>query len=293
MSAKNIHILARDNIDSAGSVLCICWAYPDASISYSIYPNTNSFRSKFNNKNLKKYDVVFAVDLFLKEEDLPLVDKDNVIYITKVDCITNLCKTIKAVQSCTATLYKLLKNKLDITKEQKLLAGYVIDAASFTRNFPKSESYSILCSNMGVLSFVHEFAQGHKIFSKEQSALIYNHKLDSERYIKDLSYYSTKIPISVDNTSKEVLFIGTFANKFIDEVTSSIYEQYPDCEVSFIVNTETERVYFRRRPDSVVKLNLLAKKLCNGGGLEYASSGRMTDDFINFTKRFQCITLKC
>lgn len=283
MSSKNIHILAQNTLDGAGAVLVIGWAYPDASVSFTIFNGvSSSFRSKFGNKNLSSYDIVFGVDLSIDSRDIPLIDRSNVICISKHNLTTNVCKNIKAQSSCTQTLYKLLNNKLDITTKQKQMLVYINDFISHTHYFTKSNEYNILFKNINLMPFVKEFVDGDKEFDEKQKAIISLHKRDISGYFSNLQKFKSDIQLK----DSSVTFVGVFANKYINEIAELTLNQIPSCEVAFVFDTENNNILFRRSKKSTVDVETIVKYLCDGYGNACTGYGVATDKFLNFTKKF-------
>ena len=56
-------------------------------------------------------------------------------------------------------------------------------------------------------------------------------------------------------------------------------------DIAIVVIPFSMSVSFRKNKETCsIKLNKLAEALCDGGGHEYASGGKITDKFLAFTK---------
>ena len=283
MSSKNIHILVQSTLDGVGSVLVIGWAYPDASVSYTVFNGVStSFRSKFGNKNLSAYDIVFAIDLSINSNDIPLIDKSNVICLSKNNTVSSFCKNVKVQESCTHTIYRLLSNKLDITTKQKQLLAYINDYVAGTHFFNKSTDYNILYKSVNLTQFIHLFVDGDRDFDDKQKALINLYKKEVVTYFTNIQKFKSDIKLK----DGESLFIGVFANKFINEIADMILQQYSSCEIVFVYNVDNNSVLFKRGKKSNIDVSVLASHLGDGYGNQYIGYGTPTDKFLNFTKKF-------
>jgi hypothetical protein len=97
--------------------------------------------------------------------------------------------------------------------------------------------------------------------------------------IDSLALYHTNLPVK----NKKYNFYATFAEGCFQEVADYIFNEY-SADVVAVVSLEAGKVYFRRSKVCDVKVNNLAKTLCDGDGYEYAASGSLTDKFVEFTK---------
>ena len=57
--------------------------------------------------------------------------------------------------------------------------------------------------------------------------------------------------------------------------------------MGIVVNLKTQSVSFRRAKNSAINVAKLAAKVADGGGHEAAAGGKLSDNFLNFTKIFK------
>jgi len=110
-----------------------------------------------------------------------------------------------------------------------------------------------------------------------------------------INFYKQK----VEKVSTEPVFIGSasiagqktkiasiFGKDRIDDIAAEVLNDY-DCDIAIIVDSSKGEVHFRKKTKCKVNLGNLASKLCEGGGNVNIASGKITENFLNFTKILQ------
>ena len=291
--SSNIHIFTHSDLDGAGCLMAILWAFPDATITYTAVSSAHSFEEEFLKLNKKKpisqYDVVFVTDLSILEKDIHLIDRKNVIFIdhhkSSLQLKFSVAKTfISKFTSCTLLVYKLFKSKLDITNQQKHLLILIDDYDSYTFSFSKTRELNTLFWSHyqnNISLFLEDFNNGFVSFTplQRQALLIYQNKLQSS--IDTLTTYKATLTIQ----GAECKVVAAFADIAINDISDYIINKYvPD--VAIVINLKTQRVSFRRN-NKHIDVSILAKKLCDGGGHEAAAGGKLTEKFLEFTRMFE------
>jgi oligoribonuclease NrnB/cAMP/cGMP phosphodiesterase (DHH superfamily) len=292
--SKNIHIFTHNDLDGAGSLLALIWAFPEDKITYTTVNNNKA--SNFTNfittewgKTLSDYDSVFIVDLSLPEKDIHCIDKNNVIFIdhhkTSLPLKFNNAKSfIKVYSSCAMYIYNIFKNIIDISKKQKELLVYIDDYDSYTLNFKTSKDLNILFwdyYSTTISTFLSDYSEGFVPFTELQKNIISFNKQKLQKLTTSLNFYSASISVQ----SKTCKIVSTFADTFINDVAEHIFQKYK-ADIAIVVSLEQSRVSFRRRKGLEVDVSALSQKLCDGGGHEAASGGKITDKFLSFSKMF-------
>ena len=53
-----------------------------------------------------------------------------------------------------------------------------------------------------------------------------------------------------------------------------------------MINLKNNRVYLRKKREVDLNLGKFAKKICNGGGHEYAAGGELNENVLALSKKF-------
>lgn len=290
--SSNIHIFTHSDLDGAGCLLALLWAFPDDNVTYTVVGNSHSFEEEFNKVNSRKsintYDTVFVTDLSILDKDIHLIDKKNVIYVdhhkSSLNLKFNYAKSfIKVFTSCTLFLYKLFKTKLDISSSQKELLILIDDYDSYTLQFAKTKDLNMLFwshYHNNISMFLQDFNQGITSYTSLQLKALNIQKQKIQDTIDGLSIF--KATANIQGASRDI--VAAFADIAINDISDYIINKFiPD--IAIVINLKTTRVSFRRN-NREVDVSLLAKKLCDGGGHEAAAGGKVTEQFLEFTKLF-------
>ena len=291
--SRNIHVFTHSDLDGVGCLLAIIWAFTDYDITYTCVSSASKFKEEFTNfakfNKIENFNKIFVTDLSLLQEDLTLIDKKNVIYIdhhkTSLDIkLTNAASFIKIYTSCTLLIYKLFKSQLSLNTNQKQLLIYIDDYDSYQLRFNISSVINKLfwahyVNNVPL--FLNDFQEGITEFSPLQKQAIAIQDKKIKNIIQNLTAY--KHTTTIQGASRYI--VAAFAESSINDVADYILHQHK-AEIAIVVNTKTERVSFRRSKDSTVDVAILAQALCGGGGHEASSGGKLSEDFMSFTKLF-------
>jgi len=126
-----------------------------------------------------------------------------------------------------------------------------------------------------VEKFINNFKDGYRQFTiNEQNAVKLFFKQLKDQ-LQTTEYYRGNI--------KSYSVVSCFCNFAINEMAHFTLKKY-NADIVILVNTVTNQVYFRKAKGCTAALDVLANKLCGGGGQEYAAAGRITDTFLNYTK---------
>jgi len=94
--------------------------------------------------------------------------------------------------------------------------------------------------------------------------------------LKTTTYYVGKI--------KNYKVISCCTDFAVNELAYFSLKKF-NADIAFIVIPSTNRVSIRKNKNTCeLDLSKLAELLCDGGGHAYASGGKLTDKFLNFTK---------
>jgi oligoribonuclease NrnB/cAMP/cGMP phosphodiesterase (DHH superfamily) len=289
--SSNIHVYTHNDLDGLGCLLTIIWAFPDSTVSYTCISNANTFKEQYTKaQNNKSFDKIFITDLSLKQEDIHLIDKNNVIFIdhhkTSLNLqFTNAKKFVQIFSSCSLLVYKLLKSQCILDYNQKQLLVYIDDYDSYNLKFNISKQLNVLFwahyQNSASL-FIEDFFKGFKALTPLQSQAIniYNKKFND--IINNLKVF--KCTAVIQNISSSIT--AAFAETSINDVSDYLFQKH-NSDIIIIVNLRNNRVSFRRKKNIPIDVSLLAQNLCNGGGHDQAAGGEITEKFLLFSKIFE------
>ena len=294
---KKIIIFTDIDLDGAMSYLLFSWfkGYNIPVIPARVGDFRNVFEKWMQRVDITTYDHIYILDLDVSN-CIDLVDRENVVvidhhltHVSNKDRYHKAKLFIKEGTSCSRLIYNLLykKSKTEITAAYKYLVLLVDDYDSYTLQLKESYDLNLLFWNYQgdrVRKFVSEFNSGFNGFTKKQTDIIKFHKKKVAKYISDLEMFSAEIPIS----GKRYKFVSAFADSYINDIADHILKVVR-ADVGVVVNLNTQRVSLRKEKGVDVDLSQLAVKLLSGGGHHYASGGKITDQFMIFSKMFKPI----
>lgn len=287
----NIAIWTDNDLDGAGSAFALKCLYGDKANIMIREVNDHEFTGVFKGWQEQNYyntDLIFITDLFVPDDLLPYVDRGKVVVIdhhkSHVD-VKSRYKVAKNIieecSSCTNLILEKFKSGLKdkITPEQYALFRIIDDYDSYQLKFGETLKLNAVYHSFNkpkVSKFIDAFKDGLREFNTfEQNAI----KLYFNRYkeqIDNAEFFTGDI--------KGFKVVSCCASAAINEVAHHALKQY-NADIAIIVMPKTQSVSFRKNKSScTIHLNKLAELLCNGGGHEYAAGGKITENFLNFTK---------
>lgn len=305
VNLEKIFVFTDFDLDGATSLLQLHWVL-GAKPGQLKFKSTSvaNFRREYlvwlNDHKPTDYDTIYILDLDVSNS-ADLVDKKNFVIIdhhlthTKNAAIYKEATThITETTSCAKLLYKV-KKPGNLASEQKLLIALADDYDCYALKQPESYEINCLLTNMQKVTgtekatrFITRFYNGFNGFTAQEKNIIKDHIVRRDNTIKELQIYKGNVSIG----GKERVVYGTTGDRFINEICDYLIKKYtPD--VVFFVNPNVSRVSFRKSKTCDLDLSKLAAKLCEGGGHEYAAGGKITDDFMNFTKLLVPVEKSC
>jgi oligoribonuclease NrnB/cAMP/cGMP phosphodiesterase (DHH superfamily) len=82
--------------------------------------------------------------------------------------------------------------------------------------------------------------------------------------------------------------LSTISKFSVNELAHSILTDYVT-DVVIVLNPDTQFVSFRKSPNSTADVAKMAKELCDGGGGEWASGGKIAKKFLEFSQELEQI----
>jgi oligoribonuclease NrnB/cAMP/cGMP phosphodiesterase (DHH superfamily) len=159
--------------------------------------------------------------------------------------------------SCTKLIYKKFKSKFEIPVDLKKLILYVDDYNCYNLKHKESEYLNGIYRNTRYNrfnAFVKRFWNGYDGLSDKE--------------MESAESFFSAIENEYSGLDK---FEGTFKG----------------WSVLVVVNTDTQFVSFRKKPESTADIAFMAENLCNGGGSANASGGKISQKFLDFTTKLE------
>jgi len=245
-----------------------------------------------NHNKIENYKRVYFFDLDTTEIK-DLIDKPNVVIFDHHKSHINeydFAKTFIDInqQSCSKFIYQTFRHiypKINLTKEQKKLIALANDYDCYELKYPESNrlNFYLWYKNGDKLqNFINDFENGFFGFTTEQNKIISYHFYKFKKMRESVDLFKAKLSIA----GKEYNFISTFASEYINDLGQYIVDSY-ECDVCMMINLKNNRVYLRRNKDIDFNLSKFAKKICDGGGHEYAAGGVLNNNVLSLSKQFE------
>ena len=286
-----ICIWTDNDLDGAGSALIIKKIYTETykdSVVEINEVNDNTFVSKFKAwyPSRQQYQKIYITDHHIQEELVELVDQPNFVIIdhhkSHVDLKDRYKQAKVIIEDTTSTVALLIKTfkvetKTFATPEFLDLLAAIDDYDCYKLNHKHSLNLNAIFgtySRPRSASFIANFENGMRSFTLlEKNAIkIYFNKLKDQ--LQNTEYFTGMI--------KQYTVTGCFATHAINEVAHFTLKRF-NTDIVIVINPVTKNVSFRRSRTCDAKLNILAEKLCEGGGHEAAAGGKLTNTFLKFT----------
>ena len=283
IKTKKIFVWTDNDLDGASSALLLKWIYSNYDVVIEEAFET-SFANKIKQTDLSKYDKVFIVDLYVPDEAYKLIDLPKVTIIdhhqTHIDVKDRYKKAktiIELYSSAVKLIYDTYGKNVELTPAQKAIVVFGNDYDSYALKHKESLMYHAIHRAYNypkVKRFVEAFDGGHRQFTPfEENAV----KLYIKRYKEQLN---TDVYVG---KFKDYKIISCYATDAINEVAYHMLKKH-NGDIVIVVNPTYQVVSFRKSKKCNAKLNVMAEKLCEGGGHDFAAGGKITEQFIEFTK---------
>lgn len=278
------------DLDGAASFLVLKWFLPaDVEIDlHTCGPALLKERLTYWCSNFvpADFDQIYFLDL----DTTPvadLIDMKNVVIYDHHEShfaqALNYKKAKAYVKACKSTAQLIYdENKavpvVQLTDAQKRLILMVSDYDSYTLRLKESKFLNYLFwtyTGNRVKLFAEEFNQGFNGFTNLQKGsigLFIKHLFEA---IKDLQFYVGKLG--------EYKVLSTFCENYHNDIAEHL-ESKNLADIFMLVNLKQQRVSFRKSKSCSADVSVIAADLCDGGGHQAASGGKITDKFLAFAQ---------
>jgi oligoribonuclease NrnB/cAMP/cGMP phosphodiesterase (DHH superfamily) len=280
------------DLDLDGSCSYLTYSWFTQTKPKVITVKVSSIREKFltwlKHNKISDYKRIYFFDLDTTEIK-DLIDKKNVTIFdhhkSHEEEYKNATTIIdKECTSCSKLIYTFYKDKANLTVEQKKLIALVNDYDCYELKFPESNKLNFLFwykNGDKLQNFINDFESGFHGFDNEQNKIISYHFYKFKKLRDQIQLYKSTLSIG----KKKYKFVSTFANEYVNDLCQYIIDNN-DCDVCLMINLKNNRVYLRKNRKVDLNLGKFAKKVCEGGGHEYAAGGVLNDNILALSKKF-------
>lgn len=287
---NRIFIWTDGDLDGAGCLLSLKWLFEREGVIVhnKVASNgtdlTKTFGEWFTN-NSEYYDKVFICDISLSEEAIGIVDSEKVIVIDHHKShgeIKHLyTKALAVIYEHTSTvdiIRKKFKLESRLEKEELDFLTYVDDYDCYRLKHPESMKLNIILKQRRFDNFVQDFKDGFREFTQIENNIISLFFKELRHQLNTTEYFTGKLgPYTV---------VACYVERYSSETAHITLKKY-NADICMCINLKYCSVSLRKKRGCPVKLNVIAEKLCDGGGHEYAAAGKLTDKFANLIKDFK------
>ena len=294
--AKCHHIFTHNDLDGAVSVLVYMWSQPkEDSFQYTPISNLEISKLKREIKNSHNPSKIYVFDIGLREEFFPELDQSHIIFIDHhkssekfVERFTKSQVIYTEYSSNALLMYRLFKDRMHVTDEQKTLVALTDDFDSYKLQLPYSYDLNILFWSEyqnRFSDFIKDYYNGFKPFTENQKRAIAFIKKEAAEEASKVSVFYGELMIS-GNLKRTC---AAMIDRIVPQVMEVLIKKYsPD--LFFFINTKNEKVSIRQcSQESPIDCGAFAEKICNGGGHPNAAAGMITPLFMEITKNLKPI----
>lgn len=275
-----VFLWTNSDLDGVGTTILLGNIFKNFEYNSIFFGNFEQSYSEWFEEHANEYDKIFIVGMPLTQQIINKFDDKKVVFVSDKlsDLNTHDSKLIqKEYTSCSKLLYKHFSQKLEFPVSIKKLIAIIDDYNSYSLKTSESKLLNGLYRKSGSRrfnNFVNRFWQGYVSLTESETKLanMFYNELNTE--LENLDLYRGEY--------KGHSVMATFSKFSPSEVANSILDNYnPD--IAIIVNVDTQFVSFRKKQDSKADIKFMAENLCNGGGGDCSSGGKITQKFMEFT----------
>jgi oligoribonuclease NrnB/cAMP/cGMP phosphodiesterase (DHH superfamily) len=280
-NVSKIFVWANSDLDGACSTILLGNIFPDMEYKSAFFGDFANQYAEWEH-NLENYDKVFIIGMVLDQSLINKIDDYKVVFVSDRGEKLNVFDSTmisEETSSCCKLLYKKFKDKFDIPNDLKKLILYVDDYNVYSLKHKESEYLNGLYRNTRFNRFkvlVNRFWNGYDGLTDKEMALAesFFDAIDTE--YKNLELY--------EGTFKEWSVVAVFSKFSVNEIAKKLIDNHKK-DVIIVVNPDTQFVSFRKPEGSIANITFMAENLCNGGGGEWASGGKISQKFLDFTQK--------
>ena len=278
---SKIFVWANSDLDGACSTILLGNIFPNMEYKSVFFGDFLNQYTEWEH-NLENYDKVFVVGMVLDQSLINKIDDHKVVFVSDRGEKLNVFDSSmisEEYSSCCKLLYKKFKEKFEFPSDLKKLILYVDDYNVYSLKHKESEYLNGLYRNTRYNRFkvfVNRFWNGYDGLTDKEMELAeaFFEAIDEE--YNNLDLYEGKF--------KEWSVVAVFSKFSVNEIAKKLIDNHKK-DVIIVVNPDTQFVSFRKPEGSIANITFMAENLCNGGGGEWASGGKITPKFLDFTQK--------
>lgn len=271
----------NSDLDGVGSTILLGNIFKNLEYKGVFFGEFEKEFMKWREDNYENYDKIFVVGMVLDQSLVNKLDDKKIIIVSdRNESFKSYDSTLflEDSSSCSKMIYKKFKDKANFSPELKKLVLYIDDYNSYALKTKEAEYINALYRKSGSRKFynlVNRFWNGFDGFSDREVTIANQFFEEIDKELAGLDLYK--------GTFKGWNVIATFSKLSVNEIAGALLkEMQPD--VVIVVNMDTKFVSFRKKEGSAADIVFMAENLCGGGGGEYASGGKLSQKFIEFTQ---------
>lgn len=278
---SKIFVWANSDIDGAASTILLGNIFPNITYKSVFFGDFLNQYTEWESE-IEKYDKVFVVGMVLDQSLINKIDNHKLVIVSDRKETVNVFDSAlisEEYSSCCKLLYKKFKSKLEFSNDLKKLILFADDYNSYELKHKESEYLNAIYRTITFNkfnTFVKRFWNGYDGLTDREVS-------NAEHFFNNISAeYSNLIMYEGEFRGWKV--ISTFSKMSVNEIAKKIMDNH-NHDVVIIVNPDTMFVSFRKPNESSADICFMAQNLCEGGGGEWASGGKITQKFLDFTTK--------
>lgn len=276
-----IFVWVNSDLDGATSTILLGRVFPKMEYRHCFFGDFQNQYLEWSEKYFDEYEKIFIVGMVLDQEFLKKIDDKKIVIISdRGDKLKVWDTTLisEEYSSCSKLIYKIFSKKINFSRPIKYLTLFVDDYNSYNLKFTHSQYLNGVYRTMPYDrfgSFVKRFWDGYDGFTDKELERAESFFQEIEDEVAQLDLY--------EGESGGYKILATISKKSVNELAKNLIDNH-DHDVIIVLNPSTKFVSFRKHPKSGANIALLAEKLVNGGGGEWAAGGQYTEKFGDFMK---------
>ncbi len=278
---RKIFAWVNSDLDGVGSTVLLSNVFKNLEYRHCFFGNFEQQYLEWFKQVGEEYEKIFIVGMVLDQSLIKKIDDHRVIIVNDRDDKLRIYDSTlieKEYSSCTKLLYNKFKEKVNFTKNLKKFFLYVDDYNSYELKHEESKYINALYRTIGANRFVKmvdRFKNGFDGFTDTEISLTNSFFNELQNELNQITLYQG------DYQGHRI--ISTISKFSVNELAHSIMSDY-STDVVIVMNPDTQFVSFRKSKGSKADIVDMAVMLCDGGGGEWASGGKITKAFLKFSE---------
>lgn len=273
----------NSDLDGVGSTILLGNMFRNFEYRHCFFRNFQEQYLKWK-ENAQDYEKIFIVGMVLDQAFIKKIDDERVIIVSdRTETYKTIDSTViqEECGSCTKLLYKKFKDRVNFTTDLKKLFVYINDYNSYDLKHDETTYLNALYRKSGgnrFVNFVNRFWNGYDGLTDTEVAMADTFFEELKSEINDIALFKGEW-----EGKKVISAVSKFS---VNELAGFIMDN-EDVDVVIVANPSTQFVSFRKARGSDVDIAKMATILCEGGGGEWASGGKMTKQFLEFSQTLE------